>query len=507
MTGWRTGALPRGPRRPLLRAAALLSACLSACLIGLPCAAAAQAAAAAKSTALPEPVRAALAASGLPPQAVGIVVLPLHTRAPAVAHNAENAMQPASVIKLVTTAVALDRLGANHRGSTELLSNAVQVGDELQGDLVMRGGADPELGLAQLWELLAELRFQGIARISGNIVLDRNLFRPARSDIGLAAFDDAPEFPYNVIPDALQLAGNLLAMDLQSDEKTVTARVLPALEGVEIVNRMGLVDGPCARWADGAQWQPPLTTRVGDVVRIELNGQFPKNCKQRPQLQLMERNDLAERLIRYTWTNLGGAWRGRVVEGATPAGARLLARRESRPWGEVLRMVNKRSDNPLTRMLFLSLGLRASASDPVTPTADLAAREVRRWFADKGIHSEGLVMDNGSGLSRSERITPLQLARVVQVAMRAPSAPEFLSGIPELGVDGYMRDRWGAASAQRRGRLKPGGLRNVASFAGVLLDADDRPCVMVIIINDNQVRRGRPVTDALVEWVTTTRFK
>lgn len=471
---------------------------------------------------LPEPVRAALLASGLPNSAAGIVVLPLRSKRATVAFGAELPMQPASTIKLVTSAVALDRLGPEHRGFTELLSNAAQIdggsnsnvssnisnnNDTLQGDLFLRGGADPELGLPQLWALLAELRFKGIRHIVGNVVLDRHLFRPARSDINLPAFDDAPEFPYNVIPDALQLAGNLLALDLQSDDKTLSARLFPALPDVEIVNGMSLVDGPCARWADGGQWQPASTTRVEtgerSLVRIELRGQFPRRCTQRPLLQLMERNDLAERLLRHAWTSLGGSWTGQVMEGRTPDGARLLARREARPWGELLRMVNKRSDNPLTRLLYLSLGVPHMAGAPHMTTAELASREVQRWFVQHGIPTQGLVLDNGSGLSRSERITPMQLARVVQVGLNGTFAPELMSGMPTVGVDGFMRERWGQSAASGRGRLKPGGLRNVVSYAGVLKDAKGVEQVVVIIVNHGELRRARAVVDALVEWVAT----
>ena len=461
-------------------------------------------------TPLADAVAKALQASGLPASAVGMVVLPLHAKQPVLAFGAQQPMQPASTIKLVTSAVALDRLGAHHRGSTELLTDAPQVGDVLQGDLFLRGGADPELGLPQLWELLAELRLKGIRDIAGQVVLDRSLFRPARTDLDVPAFDDAPEFPYNVIPDALQLAGNLMSLELTADDKLMTARTVPALQGVELVNLMTLIDGPCARWADGGQWQPSTTTRSntpqGTVVRIELRGQFPKNCTQRQALQLMDRNDLAQRLIGHAWASLGGTWRGSVVEGTTPTAARLLARRESRPWGEVLRAVNKRSDNPLTRLLFLSLGVAHMAAEPGQSTSQLAAREVKRWFTEHDITTEGLVLDNGSGLSRSERITPWQLARVVQEGLRGTYAPELLSSLPTVGVDGFMRERWEKSAASGRARLKPGGLRNVVSYAGMVLDANNEAVVMVIIVNHNELRRARGLVDALLEWVATSKF-
>jgi serine-type D-Ala-D-Ala carboxypeptidase/endopeptidase (penicillin-binding protein 4) len=452
---------------------------------------------------LPDAVLNALQSAGLNDDVIGVVVLPLAGGAPLVLHRAEVPMQPASTIKLLTSAVALSQLGPNHRGRTELLSAAARQGDVLQGDLVLRGGVDPEFGVPQLWALLAELRYQGIRSIRGDVILDRSLFKPARSDIGLPPFDEAPEFQYNVIPDALQLAGNLLALELESDGAELKARVLPPLARVEVHNKMELIDAPCTDWDKAGNWQTPLTTKVRGVVHIELKGRFPKNCQQRPALQLMDRTDLADRLLRYTWASLGGQWSGQAREGKAPAGAKLLASREARPWGEVLRIVNKTSDNPLTRMLFLSLGLQAAKADPNKPTAELASAEVKRWFGARNIPTEGLVLDNGSGLSRSERITPMQLARVIQEGLAGPWASELLMSMPMAGVD---TERFKGTVVAERARLKPGGLRNVGSLAGMVLDADGKQHVMVAIVNADMPWRGRQAINELVEWVARSRL-
>lgn len=472
----------------------------SLCLAGVGAAAAA----------LPEPIAIALQRSGLSEDQVGIVVMAVNPgngqrRPPLVSHRAEVPMQPASTMKLLTSAVAMERLNPNHRGYTELLSAARIEGEVLQGDLVLRGGADPELGWPQLMALMAELRWRGIREIAGDVILDRSLFRPARADLGRPPFDEAGEFPYNVIPDALQLAGNLLTLEMISGERTMALRILPPLERVEVINNLELVDGKCDDW-DDLGWKTPRTTREDGVVRIELHGKYPKLCTQRPQLQLVDRSDLADRLIRYAWSNLGGSWRGQARDGVAPDGVQLLARRESRPWGEVLRVINKRSDNPLTRLLYLSLGVQAQGSDRQTPTAELASREVKRWLADKGIAADGLVVENGSGLSRKEMITPLQLARAIQAGLQGPYGPELLMSMPLAGVDGGFRERFKGAAAGRA-RLKPGGLRNVGAMAGQVLDAAGTPHVMVVIVNADVPRRGRPVIDAVVDWIATSRLR
>jgi serine-type D-Ala-D-Ala carboxypeptidase/endopeptidase (penicillin-binding protein 4) len=451
---------------------------------------------------LPEPVLAALRNAGVSPSALAAVALPLASSSGATAwgHQAALPMQPASTMKLVTSVVALDQLGPNARGYTELRSAAQLEGAVLQGDLVLKGGADPDLGVPEFWALLQELRHQGIRSISGNLVIDRTLWRPARPDLGLPPFDDAPEFPYNVVPDALQLAGNLLPISLASDaEGAVRATTVPALLGLRLDSRMKASDSRCADWDD--DWLPATVVADGPNTQITLNGGFPKNCTQRAQLQLIDRLELAERLFRTLWLDMGGQWAGRAVEGAAPADTRLLARRVSRTWGEVLRPLNKTSDNALTRMLYLNLGVPAMASDSQSSTSALADLAVRRWFAAHHIATEGLVLDNGSGLSRSERISPLQLARLLKVAHESRYASDLKMSIPTAGVDGTLRNRLKTSPAMGWARLKTGTLRNVTALAGYVNDAKGQPWAVAMMINDDKAAAARPALDALVDHI------
>jgi len=449
---------------------------------------------------LPPAVLAALQQAGVPADALAAAALPLSRWARPWQHRGEVAMQPGSAMKVVTAAVALDRLGPSHRGWTELRSAAPIEGGVLRGDLVLKGGADPELGVPQLWALLVDLRQQGVHTVAGRLVLDRTLFSPARPDLGVPPFDDTPEFPYNVIPDALQLAGNLLPLELRSDAEAVQASTVPPLDGITFTSRMALTDTRCDDWDD--DWQPVrvLQQAAGSTV-IELNGGFPRDCTRRTALQLIDRQQLAERLFRTLWRGLGGEWTGSAVEAAAPAGARVLARRESRPWGELLRQMNKASDNPRARLLYLSLGLAGMAGEPQATTAELAGREVRRWLVGHGIDDSGFVIDNGSGLSRSERISALQLARLLQVARRGRHAAELLASLPLAGVDGTMRGRLRDSPAGGRARLKTGALRDVSALAGYVDDADGRSWAVAVMVNHDNAGRARPALDALIDAI------
>ena len=448
---------------------------------------------------LPAAVQEALRSAGLPADALAAVALPLHRWSRPWRHQAQRPMQPGSAMKLVTSIVALDRLGPNHRGFTELRSAAPLQAGRLQGDLVLKGGGDVELGPPQLWALLVDLQQAGVRHIAGDLLLDRTRYSPARVDIGLPPFDEAPEFPYNVIPDALMLAGNLLPLEMRATDTGVLATTVPRLEGIEFDSRMTLVEARCADWDE--HWQSASVTAVGAATRITLNGAFPRGCTVRAELQLIDRNELTERLFRSLWQGLGGTWSGRVREAAAPSETLLLARRTGRPWGELLRHLNKTSDNAWTRLLYLELGVPEMTAPPGLTTRERADLSVRRWLSEQTISDAGLVLDNGSGLSRSERISPWQLARMLQVAYSGKNAADLQMSLPSAGVDGTMRNRLKNSPATGWARLKTGTLKNVVALAGYVNDAAGKPWAVAMMINHDEASRGRPVLDALVDHI------
>ena len=185
---------------------------------------------------LPEPVLAALQKANIPPDAMAVWAMPLNGAAATTtlaSHQASRLMQPASTMKLVTTIVALDNLGRIYRGKTELRGIGAIENGVLPG-LVIRGLADADLDLDAFANLLKTLRKKGVNHIAGNVTVDRTLFQPARLDVGLPPFDEAPEFQYNVIPDALLLNFNLLSLDMDSSSGAFKANIGTPFENVSL---------------------------------------------------------------------------------------------------------------------------------------------------------------------------------------------------------------------------------------------------------------------------------
>jgi len=458
---------------------------------------------------LPEPVMTLLAANGIAPASLSVLVL--RGDQVVLAHGADRPMQPASTMKLVTTLVSLEQLGPVFRGRTELLGNGEVKDGVLKGDLVLRGGADADFSGEALENMLRALQLSGIQRIAGNVLLDRSLFNPARTDVGLPPFDESPEAYYNVIPDALLVNKNMLQIDMRSDGKRLQLDMSPALEGVRVVSEMSLVDVDCAKWENG--WKLPEAVKGADGrIKLVLRGTFPKNCTRTNSINVVDRDDYVGGLFRMKWKQLGGKLDGKTLEGIAPPDARLLALHTARALPEVVRDTNKPSDNALARTLFLSLG--ALEADPVLGSRPLppvpgqstytrADQVVRNWMRARGIDDSGFVIENGSGLSRIERISPLQMGGLLQAGLRSNWAPEFQASMPIVAVDGTMRRRLQGSPAAGRARLKTGTLRNVVALAGYVPDAGGVQNVVVAMVNDERAGegRGRAVVDALVDWV------
>ena len=438
---------------------------------------------------LPAAVGTALAEAGIARHNVAIVVQPVDGASPLLSHNARQAMNPASAMKLVTTFAALELLGPAFTWKTEALSEAATNDGRLAGNLYLRGSGDPRLALEQFWLLLRQLRARGVAEIAGDLILDRSAFALPPHDP--AAFDNEPLRPYNAGPDALLINLNSLRLTLQADpaQKRVAVIAETPSDALRIANRLQLSDDTCGDWREKFK-----ATVNGET--IELQGNFPAACGDKAlHLAPWPADVQVERLFRALWRELGGTLSGQVHAGTTPAGARTIAAQDSPALGEVVRDINKYSNNVMARQLFLSL----AGDRPATPEA--ARRRIANWLDGQGLKLPELVLDNGSGLSRGERISADGLSQLLLAAWKSPVMPELMSSLPLAGVDGTLKKRLGDSAASGRAHLKTGYLEGVRAVAGYVLDRSGKRWVVVCLINDPKARQGKPAMDALLRWV------
>jgi D-alanyl-D-alanine carboxypeptidase/D-alanyl-D-alanine-endopeptidase (penicillin-binding protein 4) len=399
-------------------------------------------------------------------------------------------------MKLLTTFAALDLLGPAYTWRTEARALGPLHDGVLEGDLWLRGGGDPKLGVERFWLLLRELRAKGVREIRGDLVLDRSAHAVLDADSG--RFDGEPLRPYNVAPDPLLLNFKSLRLLLVPQPLAAGVTVLPEPlpAQIDLINLIRPGEGGCADWRE--QLRADLSPH-GGRARLILTGSYPLACGEREwHVAVLGHADYVYGVFRQLWQELGGSLAGGLRLEPVPAGSAVLASLESAPLAELVRDVNKFSNNVMARHLFLTIGAEHGRRAARAEDADVA---IRAWLARRGIAMPELVLENGAGLSRVERISADGLARLLGAAWRSPLMPEFVSSLPLAGIDGTMRKRLNGNGVAGRAHVKTGSLEGVKAIGGYLLDRAGKHYIVVFLVNHPNAAAAGAAQDALLEWV------
>lgn len=443
---------------------------------------------------LPEPVARALSQAGIPESAIGVYVHETGAAEPSLSIGAERSLNPASSMKIVTTYAGLELLGPAYVWNTDALADGVLNGDVLSGNLYLKGGGDPKLTLENFWLLLRNLRARGVREIRGDLILDRRLFAEEVLDPG--QFDDQPTRPYNTVPSALLVNFKAVTLQFIPDAATRTVRIVtePALPQVQVINNLRLVDGACGDWLGRIKAD---SQGNAESARLTFSGSYTLDCGERLRsFSVLGHRQYVGALFAMLWRELGGSFTGQVRDGVVPESARPMANARSSSLSEIVRDVNKYSNNVMARQLFLSLGLGGQAASTATATT-----AVKQWLALKGLAVPELVLENGSGLSRIERISARNLGAVLLNAWASPVMPELMASLPVAAVDGTMRRRLKSAEIAGQAHIKTGSLSGVRSIAGYVLDAQGNRTVVVFMVNHANAFNAQAAMDALLNWV------
>ena len=456
---------------------------------------------AAHTQSLPVEVADVFAKAKVPLENVAVIVKEAGSKDTLLSINADTSMNPASVIKLVTTYAGLELLGPAYTWKTEVFAAGELRGGTLQGDLVLKGTGDPKLTVERFMSMVKQLRDRGLADIQGDLVLDRSYFENVAHDA--SAFDDEPLRAYNVGPDPLLLSFKTVRFLFASTLDNKSVSVSPDVKPVQlaITNRVKLIDAPCGEWRDRIvlDVQEIKPTRV----RVSFTGSFPRSCGERTwNVSMLDHARFVGGVFASIWKNSGGKWDGAVRLVPTPATAKLIATTESAPLSEVVRDINKFSNNVMARQLFLSLSAEAWVGNSRQPgTASRSAQIVKEWLARKNIAAPELVLENGSGLSRNERISAATLAQLLDAAWRSRVMPEFISSMSLLGLDGTLRRRSQGENIAGHAHLKTGTLNDARAIAGYVLDQSGRRWIVVMMVNHANAVQTQAAQDALLNWV------
>lgn len=459
--------------------------------------------AAAASNSLPAAVANAIRASGLPPKSFGLYAQEVIGERTAFALNAEQPYTMASTTKIVTSLAALDLLGPYYRWRTSAFALGTLAEGKLVGDLLIVGGGNAQLTSQGLAAWFKRMHEQGLREIEGDIVLDRYAFQLTPADHRGTPLQSAGE-PRHVWPDAMTLDEGQVDVVVQPSRGGRAALALrPALSDVRIDNRVTM-GGGCSVVPI---WQGGRDGRATVIVQ----GSWGAACGTRTVSFVPPPDSgIAARALPAMWAATGGVLRGKVVSAPVVPGVspiplgpdgepvRPLSFDRSKPLTELVRDINKVSDNVGARNLMLSL----SPGFPSRPaTLSGAQRTMTLWLRDQGLADGDVEVENGSGLSHTERAKPRALVQLLRKAWRAAQAQAFFDSLPIAGVDGTMKGRLIGSRAAGQAYLKTGTLNDTRALAGYVHGASGKMYAVALMVNSADPAAGRPALDAMVAWL------
>ena len=448
---------------------------------------------------LPASVADALKKVGIPQSSVAIFVQPVDAATPSISHNADKSMNPASVMKLVTTHAALDLLTPNYRWKTEIYKDGSVQNGSLNGNLIIKGYGDPSFKAQEFWRLLMSLQQAGIREINGDFIIDKSHF--AKNVGNRKTFDDETWRAYNAEPSAFLVNGRNTSFKFVATDFGVNVTQEFELSEVQIVNNMKLSAGACGEWRSrfGYTVKTLETKTLDSKSVVTFNGAFSPDCGERYlELSVFDDEKYAFYTFKKLWKELGGKFNGRLKVQEIPMGATKVLEQVSDPLGYVIRDINKWSNNLMARQLLLTI---AAEKNGVPATEAKGEAAIKTWLADKGQKIDELVIENGSGLSRTERISAAHLGQLLVAAYHSAIMPELMASLPILAQDGTVKKRLNDSPANGRAHLKTGSLDGVSAIAGYVLDSQNKRQVLVMLINDKNAGASKNAQDALIEWV------
>ncbi len=445
---------------------------------------------------LPPGIQSSLNLRKVPDNSLSIYVENLDTGEPVLSWNEDVPRNPASVIKLLTTLVALDVLGPAYTWKTEAYLLGETDGPVLDGDLLLKGYGDPFLVTARVWQMLREIRQKGISRITGDLLIDDSYFDVPYHDP--AKFDREPLRAYNVAPNALLMNFKVVRYHFEPDleSATVSIRVDPPLENLRIENRLKVVQGRCRGYQRGITITPNET-----VDHMVMSGQFPSGCTSYEMHRaVLSHNEFAYGLFKSIWQESGGEFSGGLRNVVKPDDIEPFLVFESLPLADIISKVNKHSNNVMARQLLFTLG----AERFVVPGTEEGGRQViEDWLKSRQLGSAKLKLDNGAGLSRDSRISARNLGEILRYAWQSPFMPEYLSSLSLSGLDGTLMRRFRDDPLTGKAHIKTGRLDHVTAIAGYLQSRSGGRYSIVVLQNHTDVHRGpgEEVQAALLRWL------
>ncbi|MBU3609660.1 D-alanyl-D-alanine carboxypeptidase/D-alanyl-D-alanine-endopeptidase [Polynucleobacter wuianus] len=424
--------------------------------------------------------------------------------------RASEPMNPASTMKVLTTLAGLDILGPQYRWRTKIFTDGVVRQGTLNGNLYLQGSGDPKLIPEELAKLMKDLQALGIQKIDGNLFFDRSAYAPSVMEHN--TIDGESLRAYNVPPDPLLYAFRTLSFQIGKSRTAdfIDISYTPALSQLKVVNQMQLVDRSCDNWKSNVRFNldPETGSNNDQLLTAKFSGTFPSACKGvNYNVVAIDANTFLTQGFTAAWELAGGTWVKPPVgkDGAVPVAARLLLQFEGINLADDVQDINKYSNNVMARQLLLTLALEKMGKPATTANGDLV---IQSWLKQNSLNFSGLVIENGSGLSRNEAISAGQMNQLLLTARNLPSGEIFYNSLPIAGADGTMRNRLMThlrkflhLKKKPEARIKTGSLADVRAISGYVISKSGKMYAVSSFINHPNAWKGLDAHDQLLSWL------
>jgi D-alanyl-D-alanine carboxypeptidase/D-alanyl-D-alanine-endopeptidase (penicillin-binding protein 4) len=437
----------------------------------------------------------------------GVMVKSLKTAETLYARNERRLLMPASNMKIATVAAAAERLGWDYTYTTRLMTAGRIDNGVLAGDLVVVGSGDPSIGLIdgsseRLFDTwAAQLKQLGIRTVTGRIVGDDNAFEDLELGFGWSWDDLADDYAAGI--GALQFNENAVRVSVAPGPRAGDAAAViaePAGSGVEIVSTATTA---------AAESQATLSAqRLPGSQRLRIAGTIALGTSRTLTVSVDNPTLFFVRAIRTALIARGIDVRGRAVDiddiaDSPQSSQTLVDAHRSPPLSEMAVRLMKISQNQYAETFFKTL----TAGAGVANAYDARAIE-DNLFSQWGVHPGGLIIRDGSGLSRYDYVTADALIAILTHIYDDPRLrTPFEATLPVIGVDGTLGNRMKGTAAERNARAKSGSMSNVRALSGYVTTADGEPLAFSILANNFETAADivNKATDAIVVRLATHR--
>ncbi|GEM_PF-150358 len=415
------------------------------------------------------------------PQGAGIMIRSIGSDDIIFEHNADLPLVPASNMKLFTTIAALNILSPEYTFETKVFRTGDLSGGIVNGNLILVGGGDPFLVPEQLWQLAQKVAATGIRKINGDLIVDSSFFDsipvpdPDWNRLGKSTWYSAPM-------NGLSYCFNVVSVTLKPGDKPGAPPMVildPPDSHFAIVN-----NGTTGAAKTKATLNAAFSEADNSAI-LTVRGSIPLNGSPRSYRTQVRRPDLfTGGAFRALLAQNGVTVTGNLKSGKRQGSEKQVAVLESQSLSHLLMGANKFSNNFMVEQILKTIGAEQYSTQGSTSSG---ARAVREFLKEAGINLNGFLMNDGSGLSRKNRVTARQLADVVRFVLKDSAfGPELLNSMPVAGIDGTLRKRFKSDSRSRLIRGKTGLINNVSCLTGVVDGRNGQGFVFSIMLNKTQ---------------------